>query len=294
MSLDNKESIKFYSFDKSSQFLKKIEDNSNEVIGNIKSKIKNMNLYELYSENLNVINNINNKTNIEFINDIYNNIICNITNVKPEYYNPKSDIIKNRNKLFEISNNIIKEINTEIKNINNYITNYINEYEEKNLYNIYYNLYNIRKFFLNDEMNNLLNQFYLLVNNTINIHYKGMIYYNFYLVFQVFDEENEFFNDYSYKKRRVLTSGFDKRYEQYIAKFEEYLYMTFSYNFLNFIEKYFYKLRDDILNHIKDKLLVLNKYYFDTEKYKNKFYFIRQTYNEIFNFIDNINMEILN
>jgi len=138
-------------------------------------------------------------------------------------------------------------------------------------------------------MEKLLNQFYLLVNNTINIHYKGMIYYNFYLVFQVFDEENEFFNDYSYKKRRVLTSGFDKRYEQYIAKFEEYLYMTFSYNFLNFIEKYFYKLRDDILNHIKDKLLVLNKYYFDTEKYKNKFYFIEQTYNEIFKFIDNIN-----
>ena len=289
MSLNNNKSIKFYSYFKSSQLLSKIENRSNEVIYNIKSKINNINLYELYAENIDTINSINNKTNVEFINDIYNNIIYNFTNLKPEYFDSKSDIIENRNKLFDLSNNIISEINTEINDINNYIKNYINKYKEKNLYNIYKNLYYIRKNFLNDEMENLLYEFYLLVNETIKVHFKEIIDYNFNLIWKVFYEENQLFDIYSFRRRKLITSGFIQRKESYKSKFETFLYMTYSDQFLDLLEKYFYKLRDSILNHIKNKLISINKYYFDTDIYNNQFYFIEQTNNEILKFIDNIN-----
>ena len=104
-------------------------------------------------------------------------------------------------------------------------------------------------------MANLLNQFYLLANNTINIHFKNMIDYNFGLAFQVFNEENNFFDSRSFRRRRFICNGFIERYYKYKAKFETYLYMTFSDEFLNLLEKFYYKLRDDILNHVKHKLI---------------------------------------
>ena len=289
MKYENNKSIKYYSYEKSSHFLSNIEDKSNEVINKIKSKINHMNLYELYSENLDIINRINNKTTFEFIDNMYNNIIYNIKDIKPEYYNEESNIRINRNKLFNISNKIINEINSDIESTNNYIKNYINKYKEENIYNFHYNLYFFRQYFLDKEMKNLLNEFYLLVNKTIKIHFKEIIDYNFALVNEVFDEENKFFTKYQHKKRRLITTGFIKRYEEYKSKFENYLYLTFSDEFFSIIEKYFYKIRDDILNHIKKKLLSLNKYYFDIELYKNNLYFIEQSYNEILHFSNNIN-----
>ena len=289
MKYENNKSIKYYSYEKSSHFLSNIEDKSNEVINKIKSKINHMNLYELYSENLDIINRINNKTTFEFINDMYNNIIYNIKDIKPEYYNEESNIRINRNKSFDISNKIINEINSDIESTNDYIKNYINKYKEQNIYNIHYNLYFFRQYFPDKEMKSLLNKFYLLVNKTIKVHFKEIIDYNFALVNKVFDEENKFFTQYQHKKRRLITTGFLKRYEKYKSKFENYLYLTLSDTFLNIIEKYFYKLRNDILNHVKNKLLTLNKYYFDIELYKNNLYFIEQSYNEILNLSNNIN-----
>ena len=131
MNLLNNESIKFISIEKAFKFLTDIENESDHLIKNIKSKINNFNNYELYSENLNIINDINNKTIIEYINDFYKNVIYQMKNIKPEYLNKTSDIHKNQKLLFNLAKNITNIINTEIKEINEYIFTYTKNYIEK-------------------------------------------------------------------------------------------------------------------------------------------------------------------
>ena len=65
--------------------------------------------------------------------------------------------------------------------------------------------------------------------------------------------------------------------------------MTYSEDFLNLLEKYFFKLRDDILHHVKNKIFSINVYYFNHEYYNKTFYFNEQSNNEILKIIDNIN-----
>jgi len=289
MNIENNQSIKYISNERAFELLYNVENKSKETIDKIKSYIDNIDIFESYSENIDVINNINNKTFIEYINDFYSNVIYPMINIKPEYLNETSDINKNKKLLFDISCNIKNKINQEINEINDYIFSYTNQYLEKNNYNILYNLYYFRKFFLNGEMSKLLNEFYLLLNRTINVHFKKMIDNNFGLANQVFDEENKYFDKYGDEDRRFLTSEFVERYYKYKSKFEEYLYLTFSDDFLNILEKYFYKLKNDILNHILTKLFSVDVYYFNQEYYNKTFYFHEQINNEILKLIDNIN-----
>ena len=289
MDINDNTSIKYISNEKAFEFLNKIDNVSNDVINKIKLRIDNINIYESYSENNDAINEINNKTIIEFINGIYLNTMNKSLNIKAEFLNKNSDINTNKNLLFNISFNITNIINKDIKEINEYIFSYTKRYIEKHIYNIHVNLYYFRKFFLDDEMSKLLNEFYLLLNKTIKIHLKEMIDYNFGLANQVFNEENDYFNKYRSKSRRFLTSEFIERYYEYKAKFEEYLMLTYSEDFLNLLDKYFYKLRDDIIRYIQTKIYSVNKYYFNHEYYNKIFYFNEQVNNEIFKIIDNIN-----
>ena len=57
-------------------------------------------------------------------------------------------------------------------------------------------------------MENLLNEFYLLVNRTIKVHLIELIDYNFNFINQVFDEENKYFNLYRWEDRKFVTSVF--------------------------------------------------------------------------------------
>jgi hypothetical protein len=280
MDLNYDKSIKYYSYKKAQDFISNTQEKSDRVINDIKSRINNFEKYELYSTNLDNINRINNKTIFENMNDAYNDIIYKAIHLKPEYINETSDIIKNENTLFNLSKNIVTEINNEINEINDYIHNYTKKYIEENIYNMDYNLYYFRKPFLNAQMKALLNEFYLLVNRTIKTHFKKLIDYNFKLVNQVFNEENSYFTKYRGKKRRFVCSGFIERYYKYKSKFEEFLSLTYSDKFLNLLEKYFYKLRNDILKFVKNKI-TFNKYYFDNDLYKNNFYFQEQINNEI-------------
>ena len=289
MNVENNKSIKYISNEKALEFLNNVENKSKKTIDKIKSYIENIDIFESYSENIDVINNINNKTFIEYINDFYSNVIYQILNIKPEYLNETNDIIINKKLLLDLSKNITNIINKEIIEINDYIISYTNQYKEKNIYKIYYNLYYFRQYFLNNEMSKLLNEFYLLLNRTIKVHFKEMIDYNFNLANQVFDEENAYFTKYRGEDRRFLTSEFVERYYKYKAKFEEYLYLTFSDEFLNLLEKYFYKLKTDILNHIITKLFSVDVYYFNQEYYNKTFYFHEQINNEILRLIYNIN-----
>ena len=167
MNINDNKSIKYISNNKALNFLDNIEKTSEKVINKIKAGIDNINIYESYSKNNDIINDINNKTFIEYINDIYTNIIYKALNITPEYLNEDSNINKNKKILFEISKNITDIINQEIKEINEYVFSFSNKYIEENIYNIHYNLYYFRKLFSDDEMSDLLHEFYLLLNRTI-------------------------------------------------------------------------------------------------------------------------------
>ena len=233
MNINNKNSIKSISNKKALEFLSNVENKSEETIKKIKSQIDNINIYESYSENLVVINDINNQTFIEYINDFYNNIIHKMLDIKPEYLNENNSINENKKILFNLSRNITNVINKEINEINEYIFSYTNKYLEKNIYNIHYNLYYFRKSFLADSMSKLLKEFYLLLNRTIKVHFKEMIDFNSNLANQVFEEEDKYFDIYRHKSRRFLTSEFVERYYKYKSKFEEYLILTYSEEFLS-------------------------------------------------------------
>ena len=286
MSMNNKNSIKYYSESKALYFLNEIEDKSNDIIRNIKQKIMFIDLYENYSSNLDEINRINNKTLSEFNGDIYNKIILKLSEIQPNYLNESNNIIINKNNLFEISKNLSKLINQEIDQINNQIELYSKKYFEENLYNFHYNLYYFRKYFLNDEMEKLLNDFKKLINDTILIDYKKLIDNNYQLAIQVLYEEESLT---TYGKKNYICSGFIERYYLYKSYFQEFMYLSFSDDFMDLVEQYFFQIRDDILNYVNNKILSINEYYFNDEIYVENFYFIHQINDEIYKIIDNIN-----
>ena len=82
---------------------------------------------------------------------IYQKFLIKLSDIQPEYLIDNSHILLNKNKLFQISKNIVNTINKEINEINKYVITYSQNYFDKNLYDIHYNLYHFRKYFLNDE-----------------------------------------------------------------------------------------------------------------------------------------------
>ena len=298
MNIDNKNGIKNYSLQKQNEFVANTEEVSNKLIGKIKSKINNIELYELYSENIDNINDIINKTISEYINDIYNNIISNSLNIKQEYLDEESNIIKNRKILFEISDEIVKQINLEINEINNYIYNFTNDFLDENLYKINLNIYHFKSFFDNKEIKNLFDKFILLFYKLINkkiIEIKGIIDYNFNLAFDVLSTlfpiniPVYIYYDLEEIKGLYFCSGFIKRYNEYKVKINELLSLIYKDDFSDLFKKYFFKLKNDIINYVKNKSSSLNKFYFDTKLYEQNFYFVETIRNEILQIIQNIN-----
>ena len=53
----------------------------------------------------------------------------------------ESNLMKNRQILFILSNNITNQANLEINEIYQLIYNNTNKFKDENIYNIYYNLY---------------------------------------------------------------------------------------------------------------------------------------------------------
>ena len=58
-----------------------------------------------------------------------------------------------------------------------------------------------------------------------------------------------------------------KKKEQFKIKYDQFYSIISSDQFLNIIEKYFYELRNDILNYAQEKILSINKYYFNKQIY---------------------------
>ena len=240
MRLDNKNGIKNYSLLKEKEIVFNTEEKSNQVTKDIKSKIKNIELYELYSENLNEINNIINKTITEYIHNIHNNILFESIKLNPQYFDEESILMKNRQILFILTKNITKQANLEINDIYQFIYNNTKKFKDENIYNIYYNLYQLKKIFSNEQMSNLLNEFIELIKiftNKKKYEIEEIIDYNYNLINEVLEKQNKFFEAEYFGSNIIyipisFCTGFIDRYIKYKEKFKEI-------EFCKFIQKIF-------------------------------------------------------
>ena len=285
MNLGSNNSIKFISNQKAESFLYNTEDKSNKVIDDIKKRINNIELFELYSNNIDIINNINNKTIIENINEIYNNIIYNFIQLQPEYYNKKNDIFIKKDKLFEITKRIVNKINNDIDEINNFIINYTQNYMEAYLYDMHYNLYNFRNYLIKNGFEHLSNEINNLLNNTFNIYLKYYIDYNLDISISDFKDAIEFFEECNYKKK-LIGRDVTEAYKRGVDNFKKFTELISSEEISNIIEKYTKTMKNNIINNVSKKILTINKYYFNNELYKDIFYQNEQIYNEIIKLIE--------
>ena len=251
----NNNSLKKYSELKAQFLYNKIENKSNYVINKIKEKIKYNDIYEIYTSNLDYIDYINNKTIIEFINDINNNILKKITDINPEYLNENN--YKNW-----------RNINKEISEIS---------YSDGNDNIIYFD----------NETNFVFNELKEIFNYSIELN-KKRIDDNYKLGIEYLNELNTIINKND-NYNIYVGDGFYKKYKRFLSKFNtfislansEELYDKLDANYLN-IKKYTLKYIKDTYSSQKGKILTLSLISEQLNKYfDNKFIFMK---NELFKF----------
>ena len=286
MSLNNSNSIKTISEETAKEHLNNISQKSDEVIIKIKKKIDYIDLFDLYAENLDFINNANNQTIIEFIELMNKDFIKNITNLEPEYLNNNTDIYEKKEKLFIISKSISDEINKEINEINKYIKEYTNNFKENNLYNIQYNYYKLNNLFLLNETEFLYNELKNALYYTIEMH-KKRIDYNYKLAFDYLEQLKE--PKKSKKKNFYTGKGLINKYQSFISKFIEYIALANSDDIYNNLESNFMRIRNEIFDLLKDALSKIEKYYFENDIYKEVFFFINRINLELNTIFNKIN-----
>ena len=269
---NNENGIKFNTNEMVNKYLNQIENNEKNLTELIEQKIQYLDLYELYNSNLDVINNINNKTIIENIEDSYNNILYKALKIEPEFLNKSNDIVIKKQSLFNITKSIINEINQKNAEIKDYIENYSKEYFENNYYNLHSNLYNFNKSFKNYEINDLLTDFYILINETIKIKLIGIFENNFKLAKAAFDDENKFFDEKSkifWFKDLYMGSAFIDKFYNYTnitnKLFESVCHLP------NLINYYFLKIKSETEKYIRNTINSINSFYFNNKLYKDNF-----------------------
>ena len=127
ISLDNTDGIKYEKEILIGAFLNEIDNKRKEIIAKFESKI-HFEKYEFYANNIETINTINNKSYFELNKDLYYDILKNISKISPDYLDSESNLIKDKNSLFNLSKDIVNVINSEIKDINEYINSYSEKY----------------------------------------------------------------------------------------------------------------------------------------------------------------------
>ena len=155
MSSNNQNNIKSNKENLVKTCIENINNKTDNVTTQIKNRIHLLDKYEKYANNIEVINEINNKSYIELNNELYYNILKDINKISPDYLDNKSNLIQNKNKLFNLSKDIVDKINLEINEINRYINLYSVKYINDNNYNFDYNLYNFRRYFTDEFLNTL-------------------------------------------------------------------------------------------------------------------------------------------
>ena len=238
MSLNNN-SLKSYSYSMAKELFNRIDIKSNDIENKVKDKINYINLYESYTSNLDYIDFINNKTLIEFINDIDNKFFKKVFNLQPEYLNTNiSQDNNNNDKLLHLEESIEKQNTKNDSNENN------NKINEKYFHNLTYN------FFIN-ETNFLFNEIKSIFDIKIEIH-KKVIDSNFQLGI---DYINELYSQIieEHKGNAAIGDGFYEKYKKFIFKYKEYISLANSKEFYNNLEKLFFKIKNETVFLVKDK-----------------------------------------
>ena len=214
----------------------------------------------------------------------------NILNIDREYLNKNSDINIKKQNLFNTSTLIVNEINNEIKEISLYIKSYLESYKEQNIYYIHYNLYKINEFFIEKELNFIFDKYKNIINDTIEMHIKSLDY-NYNLLFAYLKELEYHILVVHEGERTYIGQGFLEKYTQFIQNFTEYISLINNGNseiFIN-LENNYNKIKNDIFNYVKNKLLTINNYGYETNKYKDDFYFISKMNSKLLSIFDIIN-----
>ena len=285
---NNSNNIKYHSENSVELYINNIQSNSDKVSELIKAKINYINLYETYSDIINKINSYFREAEEEFNNDIYNKIIKNMSVIIPKYLNKKNSLlIKNRQVLFNKTKEMVFTINNDINIINDNALSLSNNYLEENLYSLHKDLYNIKKSFSDDKLNKLLKDFVLIIENTMKIDFIKLIDENYELAYDYMKESDNVIARIN--GNAFIGTGFITMYQNYFKNFKEFMMLSFSDEFIEILEGYFYKIKDDIMNYINKKIDYLNKYNFSEEFIKNNFYLMIQINQEIKNIIDNLN-----
>ena len=207
--------------------------------------------------------------------------------IEPEFLNEDSDIIVKKHTLFNITSSIIKEVNQKNIEINNYIENYTKDYYENNFYNLHDNINKTKKYFMDEEINNLFKEFVKLINKTIKIKLKNIFYKNYNLVKQALDEENSLFDskcNIFWFKDLYMGSSFEEKFYNY-TNITQQIYESSLRDLPIYAMNYFTKIKDEIENKVKNEINSLNKYYFNDTLYKEYFIIFEKAKNDI---LDNL------
>ena len=276
----NINSIKVYSETKLKEYLENLEYRSENIIIDIKNKIVFINLYELYADNMDKIEEITNEVNEVYFSDIYNDTLEKVKNMEPEYLKENSKLLKNREKLINIVDLIDQNIDEEIKEINEYIYNYTNDFKNRRQYFLYYNYYNFMKSFIDSSLENLRNNFIKLINDTVLISIRNTLNYNYNLGCEYLNELVKAFKSIN-KRDEMLQTSFWTKYSSFIKTFQEYLPNCYSDKSIEVYKQYYNKIRNDIIDKIISNMSEINYYYFNISIYQEDFYFIFQINNKI-------------
>ena len=276
-------SRKNYTESKMKQYLEELERRSNNIIRAINNKIEHIQLYQIYTENLDKIEEITKGINNVFLDDIYKDTKTKLKEIKPEYLKEDSSLIEKKENLYDTLTSIDNVIDDEVNEINNYIKNYTKDFRIRRQYTIYYNLLWINYHFNNTSMENLRKRFEQIVKDTVNKVMKVNMTFNYNQGYNWLVQLRGTINSNCY-----LTTYFYYRYNDLVNKLVAFFERTYSQEVIDIYGIYFFKIRDEILSFVKDKIRQIDYYYFKISLYKNNFYFIKQIHDEIKLLISNL------
>jgi hypothetical protein len=134
---------------------------------------------------------------------------------------------------------------------------------------MHYYLYKIHNCFLENETNCLLTELKNAFNHTIEMH-KKVIDYNYNLATSYLDQISGGGNIW------IGTGLYKRIFVNFRTSFIEYITLANSDNIYNNLENNYLKIKNEIFKFAKDKLLSINKYYFEKDIYKDNFYFVNK------------------
>ena len=287
MSINNENSIRYSKEDMIINIIEEIEEKSEKIIQDIKNKIDFINYYETYANNIQIINNINNKTYTEFNMDMFS-ILNDIKKIKPEFFDKNSELVNNKKYLFSLSNDLINIINKDINEINNYIESYTSNYIFENNYNYDYNIYNFKNYFTDVKFNSLVHEFKVIVEDAIKIYYSEVLNRNFELGFEYLnDVKDEFLK---IKHTKIFGKVFNDTYIKFTSIFNEFsgTLAKSKYDFQNYIINSFCNVSNYTLNYLNNRIKTINKHYFNEINNEN-FLKLELLEEEIYKISNNIN-----